>query len=150
MKYWVFLHLIGVVLWVGGMFFAYMALRPAAAEILEPPLRLPLWAATLRRFFPWVWVCIALILASGLAMVAMSGGFGAARWNVHAMFTLGLIMMGLFAHLYFAPFRRLCRSVAAQDWKVAGPALAQIRKVVGTNLVLGLITTAIALLGRLA
>ena len=38
------LHLLAAVIWVGGMFFAYMALRPAAASLLEPPLRLPLWS----------------------------------------------------------------------------------------------------------
>ena len=31
------LHLLAAVIWVGGMFFAYMALRPVAASLLEPP-----------------------------------------------------------------------------------------------------------------
>ena len=48
------LHLLGVIVWVGGMFVAYMALRPAAVEVLEPYQRLPLMKRTLDRFFPWV------------------------------------------------------------------------------------------------
>src|SRR5690606_5692971 len=55
------LHLLAAVVWVGGMFFAYMALRPAAATVLPPPQRLPLWTQTFRRFFPWVWITVVLL-----------------------------------------------------------------------------------------
>jgi len=143
------LHVLGVVVWVGGMFFAYIALRPAAAALLEPPQRLPLWQATLRKFFVWVWVAVALILASGLWMIHMLGGFKAIGFYVHLMFALGIVMMLVFAHVFFAPFRRLTRSVQAQDWKPGGAALGQIRKLVGLNLILGLLTVAVAILGRL-
>ena len=68
------LHLLGVVVWVGGMFFAYMALRPVAATVLEPPQRLSLWAGVFAKFFPWVWLSIALILGSGLYMWMALGG----------------------------------------------------------------------------
>jgi len=34
------LHTLSAVIWVGGMFFAHFALRPAANHLLEPPLRL--------------------------------------------------------------------------------------------------------------
>ena len=44
------LHGISAVIWVGGMFFAYMALRPVAASLLAPPERLNLWSKTLGRF----------------------------------------------------------------------------------------------------
>jgi len=36
------LHFLATVIWVGGMFFAYMALRSVAASLLEPAQRLPL------------------------------------------------------------------------------------------------------------
>ena len=143
------LHVLGVVVWVGGMFFAYMALRPVAASLLEPPQRLPLWQATLRRFFSWVWAAVALILASGLWMIHVLGGFGAVGPYVHVMLATGLAMMAIFAQVFFAPFRRLTRFVDAKDWKAAGAALGQIRKLVGLNLILGLITVAVAILGRL-
>lgn len=147
-KIWLFLHVLGVVVWVGGMFFAYMALRPAAAQLLDAPQRLGLWRGTLSRFFLWVWLSVALILVSGLALVGVSGGWALARWHVHTMFALGLVMMALFAHIYFVPFRRLRHAVAAADWASAAPALAQIRRIVGTNLLLGLLVMAVALLGR--
>jgi uncharacterized membrane protein len=148
MKFWLFLHVLSVVVWVGGMFFAYMALRPAAAQLLQPPQRLPLWAATLERFFMWVWLAVVLIPLSGFGMIFIYGSFAAVRWNVHAMLVVGSAMIFIFAHVYFAPFARLRRFVAAQEWKSAGAALGQIRMWVGVNLLLGLATIALALLGR--
>lgn len=142
-----FLHVIGFTVWVGGMFFAYMALRPAAAERLEPPQRLSLWEGVFKKFFPWVWLCVALILVSGLYMMTL---IGKPPMYVNVMFLLGIIMMLLFAHLFFAPFKRLKRAVAAQDWKAGGATLGQIRMIVGINLSLGLITVVVGMLGMLA
>jgi uncharacterized membrane protein len=145
----VLLHILGVTVWVGGMFFAYMAMRPAAVQTLEPPQRLPLWAATFKRFFPWVWLCIIAILGSGLYRISLMGGFSAAGHHVLAMLTLGIVMMLIFFHVFFAPTRRLQRGVAAQDWKAAGAALAQIRVLIGVNLSIGIIVIFTATVGRL-
>jgi len=144
-----FIHVLGTVVWVGGMFFAYLALRPAAAALLQPPERLRLWQAVFRRFFPWVWVSVAGILGSGLWMVGRMGGFAAVAPHVHVMFAAGIVMMLIFAHVFFAPFRRLTRLVGGQDWPAAGAALAQIRRLVGINLLLGLIVVAVGTAGRL-
>jgi uncharacterized membrane protein len=148
MTFWIFLHLLGVTVWVGGMFFAYVALRPAAAQLLEPPQRLPLWAGTFGRFFPWVWVSVLFILVSGLGLIMLRGGFAALPVYVHAMFALGLVMMLIFTHVFFAPYPRLKRFSAAQDWKAAAAALAQIRILVGVNLSIGLLVILIATVGR--
>ena len=66
MKLALFFHLSGMVVWVGGMFFAYVCLRPAAGNVLEPPQRLRLWTGVFSRFFPWVWLSVAAILGSGV------------------------------------------------------------------------------------
>lgn len=141
-----FFHLMSVTIWVGGMFFAYVCLRPVAAAQLQPPQRLTLWAAVFDRFFPGVWLAVGLILASGLTRISLTG-WGSAPAHWHAMLALGVVMMLIFAHLYFAPFRRLRQGVAATDWTKAGAALNQIRKMVGINLGLGLLTIAVATLG---
>ncbi|MEO6145875.1 MAG: CopD family protein [Sulfuriferula sp.] len=141
-----FLHILGFTIWVGGMFFAYMALRPVAATRLEPQQRLPLWEGVFGKFFPWVWLCVAVILGSGLFMMAQ---LGKPPMYVSAMFGLGIVMMLLFAHVFFAPFRRLKRAVAAQDWQAGGAALGQIRMLIGINLSLGLLTILVGSLGVL-
>jgi uncharacterized membrane protein len=140
-----FLHVLSVVIWVGGMFFAYMALRPVAAERLEPPQRLSLWEGVFGRFFPWVWAAVVIILGSGLHMM-MSMGMPPAHY-VSLMLVLGIVMMLLFAHVFFAPYKRLKRAVAAKDWPAGGAALGQIRKLIAINLTLGIVTVTVATLG---
>ncbi len=141
---WLAVHILAAVVWVGGMFFAHQALRPAAAA-LDPPLRLALWERVFRRFFAWVFVAIALLLASGYAMAFGGwGGFRALPLYVNLMQGLGIIMMLAFLHLYFAPWRRFRGAVARHDWPESGRQLGQIRIIVTINLILGLIVVAIA------
>ena len=72
------LHVLAAVVWVGGMFFAYMVLRPSAGP-LDPPARLALWQRVFGRFFPWVWASIAVLLISGYTMLFVHfGGFAGA------------------------------------------------------------------------
>ena len=139
-----FLHVISDVIWIGGMFLAYMAVRPAAAE-LEPPQRLKLWTRIFRRFFPWVWAAVAILLATGFFMMGEMRGVPP---YVIAMTAIGIVMSMIFMHIFFAPFARLKRAVSAEDWKAGGAALNQIRILVGINLALGLINVAVAILGR--
>ena len=143
------LHLLAAVVWVGGMFFAYMALRPVAATQLEPPFRLALWAGVFRKFFPWVFAAIAILLVSGYWMVlSFYGGFDAVGLHVHLMIWIGYLMMLIFLHVFFAPYRRLKQAVAAEDWPAGGRSLAQIRLLVGINMNIGLVVVAIASGGR--
>ncbi len=142
------LHVASVAVWVGGMFFAYQCLRPAAAALLAPPERLRLWQAVLQRFFGWVWLAVALIAASGLAML-LGVGLRRAPLHWHVMLAGGVLMIAVFVVVYLAPYAALRRAVAAQDWAAGGAALARVRRLVGVNLVLGLLTIAAATAGRL-
>ncbi|MBI1194417.1 MAG: hypothetical protein GC138_01020 [Gammaproteobacteria bacterium] len=143
------LHMLSSVIWVGGMFFAYMALRPAAGSLLEPHLRLPLWSQVFARFFPWVWTAVALLMTTGLWMVnAMFGGFGHASPYIHMMAGLGTLMMLIFGHVFFAPYRRMKQALAANDLPEAGRRLAQIRSIIAINLSLGLIVIVVASAGK--
>lgn len=141
-----YLHILGFTVWVGGMFFAYMTLRPIAATTLEPPQRLTLWKGVFDKFFPWVWLAVALILGSGLYRMAL---IGRPPHYVTAMLAVGVVMMAIFAHVFFAPYKRLKAAVDAKDWKSGGVALGQIRKLIGINLILGLVTITLGALGPL-
>jgi uncharacterized membrane protein len=140
-------HLLGVVVWVGGMFFAHVALRPSAAQLLEPPARLPLLAATLGRFFAWVVVAVVAILASGFGLVAGMGGFRAVGAHVHAMTGIGLLMAAIFAYIRLVPYPRLRAAVVAKTWPTAGAAMGTVRRLVAVNLLLGIATIVIAVVG---
>ena len=143
-----FLHLAGVIIWVGGMFFAHFCLRPAAAAQLPPPQRLPLLAEVLGRFFFAVAASIVAIIVSGFAIIG-SVGFGQTPIHWHVMEAVGLLMTGTFCVIYFLYYHRLKAGVAAQDWPAAGAAMNRIRVLVATNLLLGALTIAVATLGAL-
>ena len=142
------LHALSAVVWVGGMFFAHQVLRPAATA-LEPGPRLLLWARVLGRFFAWVIAAIVLLLVSGYTLVfVVFGGFSRVGIHIHLMQGIGILMMLLFFHLYFAPWRRFQAAVARENWAEGGRQLGQIRTIVTINLVLGLVVVAIGSSGR--
>lgn len=146
------LHVLSIVVWVGGMVFAAFFLRPAAMQ-LPPPQRIPLMHATLQRFFAAVLVAVLVVLVTGGWMIGR-----AAKDTVQAglafnmpldwslMAALGVLMMAIFAHIRFALYKRLDRAVAAQDWSAGGAALASIRTWVGVNLAIGVAVIALTVL----
>lgn len=140
-------HLLGVIAWVGGMFFAYFCLRPAAAEVLEAPKRLPLWAATFARFLPYMAVAVTLIVASGLAMF-LPVGFRAAPVGWHVMLALGLAMAVVFAVVYLLHYPRLRSQCASSAWPAAAATLNRIRQLVAVNIGLGVLVVLSALSTR--
>jgi uncharacterized membrane protein len=143
------IHVLAAVFWVGGMAFAYFVLRPAAVP-LEPPVRLSLWRRVFARFLPWVGVSIVALLASGYGLVfGMFGGFRAAPIHVHVMQGTGLLMMLLYLHLLFVPWKRFRAAVDAGALPEAAKHLNQIRQIVAVNLALGAITIIVGAGGRL-
>ena len=142
-------HLLGAVIWVGGMAFAILALRPAAHEVLEAPQRLALMQAVFRRFFLILWHAVPLVMLSGWAMLfGWYWGFGASIWHVHLMHLTGLVMTGVFLFVVLGPWRAMRAAMAAGDRAAAAGALGRIRTGVTVNLALGLVTVAVAGWGR--
>jgi len=143
-----FLHVAAVIIWVGGMTIMHFAVRPSAAEMLEPSQRLPFMAATLRRFFVAVTASIVVLLLSGAWMMHFMASVGRLPHSVEAMAALGIVMMLIFGHVRLAAYPRLRQAVAVQSWPDAARHLGVIRKLVAVNLLLGFITVALAIIGR--
>jgi uncharacterized membrane protein len=149
-------HLLAIIVWVGGMFFMIHCLRPAAA-MLEPPLRLSLLHATMRRFFAVVAAAIVVILVSGAAMIAMAWS-AARRANLlfnmpldwYTMIGLFLVMAAVFVHIRWVLFPRLGAAVGAGQWPAAAAAAGGIRWEVMVNLVLGIFIVVAVRLGNAA
>lgn len=139
----VFLHLLGAIIWVGGMFFAHHVMRPAAVAVLEPPQRLPLLAAALGRFFRIVAVAVVVILATGFTLL-LQVGMANAPIGWHIMLTLGLVMTAIFGFIFHGLYPKLRRQVADKQWPAAGAVLGRIRMLVHINLWLGVATVAAA------
>jgi len=142
------IHLLAIVVWVGGMFFAYVVLRTSAAEILQPPERLRLWDKVFSKFFNWVWLAVFLILVSGFYMIYLFGGFSSLPLYINLMLLLGIVMMMIYVYVFFKCYAPFNRFVANQEWPTAGAMLGTIRKLVGLNLTIGLLTIAVAIIGR--
>ncbi len=145
-------HVLAIVLWVGGMYFTHFCLRPALAA-LEPPARLKLMHDVLGRFFKAVLVSSLLVLGSGLWMLGrvakqtvQSGGSFQMPLHWTLMLVLGVLMVAIFMHIRFALYKRLSRAVTAGDWAAGGAALAQIRSWVAVNLGIGVLIVVVTLL----
>ncbi len=135
------LHVLAAALWVGGMFFAILVLRPSLIA-LEPAQRLALHARVFQRFFLVVWHAMPLVILSGYAMIFwVFGGMAGTRWPVHVMTLLGLLMGAVFIFLFFVPYRRFRD---AQDGPGKAQAVDSIRKLITFNLVLGVGTIIVA------
>ena len=126
------------------MTFMLWILRPVITAQLQPPQRLPLMADVMGRFFPLVWLSIAILLITGTGML-MAVGMKAAPVGWHVMLGIGLLMFALFGHVYFGPFKRLKLAVAASDWPEAGRRLGQIQAIVKTNFMFGWLAIAAVL-----
>jgi uncharacterized membrane protein len=134
------LHLLCAVLWVGGMFFAYVVLRPSMVAI-EAPQRMLLHTRVFKKFFLVIWHAMPLIILSGLAMIALQWDMATAPWQINAMMGLGLLMAAVFLAIFFGPYRQFRRTT---DRNRMASSLESIRKLIGINLILGLVTVIVA------
>ena len=150
------LHLLAIIVWIGGMVFAHFFLRPALGPF-EPPVRVRLMHAVVGRFFAAVLTAATLALVTGVWMIGrMAKQMVQAgvhfnmpiEWTVMA--TLGLVMMLIFGYIRFSLYKRLSRAVQAVDWPAGAAALAQIRLWVVVNLVLGVVIVLVTLLAASA
>jgi uncharacterized membrane protein len=151
------IHLLSIVVWVGGMFFTLYCLRPALAVLEAPALRMRLMHAVLKRFFRFVLIAALLTLLSGVGMIGMaaqSASQAGLRFNMpidwHLMSALGTVMVLIFAHIRFRLFGRFGQAVAKAAWPEAGAALNRIRAEVSVNLGLGVLIIVATQWGALA
>lgn len=145
-------HLLSIVLWVGGMMFAHWFMRPAVLQ-LDTELRLRLQRDTLGRFFKAVLIASVLVLVTGFWMIGrvakqtVQAGISfemPLSWTI--MSILGTLMVAIFMHIRFALFKRLRDAVQFATWDKAGAASASIRTWVSINLALGIVIILVALL----
>jgi len=133
------IHVLAAVVWVGGMFFAYVVLRPSAT-VLEPPQRLTLWAGVFKRFFPWVWMAIVVLLLSGYWLIFdWFKGFDTSPGHVHLMHLVGWVMALLFVYLYYKIYPQFVSAVNLEQWPEAAAQLNSIRQIILTNLIIGMV-----------
>ena len=132
-------HAVAGAIWVGGMFFALLILRPVMRGTggIDAAARVALHRGVLRRFLPVVWVAMPVMLISGARMIETGyGKFAWAPWPVQAMAFIGVAMGGVFLAIWFGPYRRLR---AADATAGAAAAIRAITWLMALNLALGLL-----------
>jgi len=143
------LHILAAVIWIGGMFTIYVCLRPALGALEASPQRLALATATFAKFFPWVWMSVVILFATGYFMVFITfGGFANTGPHIHIMQAIAWVMTALFAWLYWGAWTNMREAVAGENWDAAGHALGRIRRIIAVNHPLGLFVAAIGASGR--
>jgi uncharacterized membrane protein len=81
-------------------------------------------------------------------LFSVFGGFANAGVHIHLMHGGGIIMVLIYLHVFFAPYRRLRHAVVVQDYPEGARQLAVIRKMIALNLSIGLIVVLVASGGR--
>jgi len=147
------IHLLAVIVWIGGMVFSHFFLRPAVAT-MEPAQRVRLMHDVLGRFINAVLIAVVAALASGswligrvAKQVVQAGGHFVMPVEWMIMATLGGVMALVYAYIRWGLYRQLGRAVAASDWTAGGQALGQIRNLVAVNLLLGVAIVLVTLIG---
>jgi len=142
------LHTLAAVVWVGGMFFAHVVLRPSVTD-MSPTLRLQLWRHVLPRFFKWVAISIVVLLVTGygVLLTGYRGGISGGNLHIDVMQIIGAIMIVLFLFLVLGPYGSLKRALERNDTAAAITAQGRIRQIVVVNLMLGLFVTFIGAAG---
>ncbi len=139
------LHLLAALVWVGGMFFIWMIVRPAVVAALQGPARLQLWLQILPRFFTWVWVAVVLLPITGVGMIQLQfTSFDTAPRYVQVMIGLYVVMTALFMRVHSLLLPELRQAVQAEQWPEGVAVLGRMRRMMAVNLVLGLAVVAIA------
>jgi uncharacterized membrane protein len=147
MPFAVALHVLAVVVWVGGMAFALFVLRPGLAA-LPPPQRIGVLARVFARFLPVVGAAIVVIVVSGVAMLLQLPDLRGQGWGFHVMTGVGAVMIIVYAVLWLRLNPRLQAAATAADWPAAAGVAESMRRGVLANLVLGIVVIVAAIIGR--
>ncbi|HTI49171.1 MAG TPA: CopD family protein [Casimicrobiaceae bacterium] len=141
------LHVLAVVVWVGGMGFMLFMLRPGLAP-LPPAERLGVLARVLTRFLPAVGAAVVVIAVTGGWLMSLYGGMRNTPWGVHVMVALGVVMILVYAWIIVRLNPRMQAAVRTGDLPSAATLAERIRRYVVLNFVLGVVVIVAAIVGR--
>ncbi len=104
------LHIFGVVVWLGGLM--YQAVVTTAVAKAEGADFAPQTLHTLRRFAPFVWMCVWTVLVTGVALMLFSTRFVFFQFNdvwsiLLVMKQVTFLLMMFFSFGYARMFARV-------------------------------------------
>ncbi len=98
----VFIHILGAIIWIGGMIAVRVAVHPVMQSIEEPKIKLGKILEITGKLFNLVLPFIVLILLTALIMsVAMNGHHGSNKFLFIAKEAIWTVMTLNFSFMYF-------------------------------------------------
>ncbi len=146
----IFLHVVGAVVWVGGMIAMRFAAHPAFMDIADPIERLPKIAKALKRLFLLVMPFVLLLAITGAVLTI---GYGIKHTDFHY---LTHIKEGIWTIMFINLVAMMLRRSKAEkmmregNYKKAGELLGLIGKfMVPVNIALGMAAIVVGVLLRI-
>ena len=142
------LHILAAVVWIGGMAFNLLVVRPSMG-VVDLPQRLKLADGILRRFIPVVWISVGLLVFTGLLMtlkrvasleVLLKTGYGNVLILKLILVAVMISIVVLIRYSLLPRFESLIDSQSSDLNKV----LRQMVTLVKVNLALGVLVLLLA------
>jgi uncharacterized membrane protein len=142
------IHIVAIVVWLGGLFLMSLVVQPSIRG-LDSRLALSLWSRTLSRFMVWGSVSLIAIVASGIALVNLRfGGFSGMPTLHRLNMVIGIPAIALFAYVALVKWQRARRALARGDSIAAETSIRTIRRLMAIILAFGLIASIVSAVGR--
>lgn len=120
-----FLHILSAIVWIGGMVFSLLFLKPSLKEISNEEQRKRFLHSVFLRFFGAVWLSIVLLFITGMGLWHGYRKDFSHNPLFHAKLFLFTLMVIVFFYLFFFLFRK--------------GRFSHIPNIVAVNLFLGLL-----------
>lgn len=142
------IHILAVIVWLGGMFFLTVVLD-TGASLPDRSAALSSWERALSRFLPWGLLSLGMILATGVTLVFSVFGGYAHIPNIHRVnMLIGIPAIALFVYLCVLPWRRLRRAAFVHDTATVEKTMGQAKILLAIILTLGLLAAFTSAVGR--
>ena len=123
------LHILAILIWIGGMLYTLFVLRPSLSVLGEEKGKLVI--TVMGRFFPLVWLAVVLLFITGGYRVQhyLDSGIFLSKLAVYT------VMVLVFSYIYFVLFRKLRAVEKDEKPKI----VAKITGLIRLNFGLGLL-----------
>jgi len=146
----VWLHILAAVIWIGGMLFLSLIAVSVLRRIEAPLVRRDLFRAMAQRFRGLVWICIAILILTGIVNVLYYGNTTAGSpymtvLHIKLGLVVFLVVMGLLHDFVIGP--RAARALSRDGLPPTGTDLLMVELApwIGRfNLLLGIVILMLA------
>jgi len=104
----VWLHILAAVIWIGGMLFLSLIAAPVLRRVDSPLVRQDLFRAMAQRFRRLVWICIVVLIPTGIVNVLYYGNTAASSpymkvLHIKLGLVVFLVIMGMLHDFVIGP-----------------------------------------------